>query len=119
MTSASKNTSNEDAASKHSDESSMESVYSSLIKPLLSGLYIVGFLNALFQASVEAYNIRLYAINEYGRVIHEFDPYFNYRAAEVGRFSKKSRNREGIFTQFSQQRFFFASSRQRLLYSCL
>jgi len=30
----------------------------------------------------EAYEIRLYAINEYGRVIHEFDPYFNYRAAE-------------------------------------
>jgi hypothetical protein len=29
----------------------------------------------LFKACVEAYNIRLYAINEYGRVIHEFDPY--------------------------------------------
>jgi asparagine N-glycosylation enzyme membrane subunit Stt3 len=30
-----------------------------------------------------AYHIRLVAIEEYGRVIHEFDPYFNYRAAEV------------------------------------
>jgi dolichyl-diphosphooligosaccharide--protein glycosyltransferase len=29
-----------------------------------------------------AYNIRLYAINTYGRVIHEFDPWFNYRATE-------------------------------------
>ena len=30
-----------------------------------------------------AYTIRLGAINEYGRVIHEFDPYFNFRATEV------------------------------------
>jgi dolichyl-diphosphooligosaccharide--protein glycosyltransferase len=30
-----------------------------------------------------AFHIRLVAIEEYGRVIHEFDPYFNYRAAEV------------------------------------
>src|SRR4051812_46367288 len=30
-----------------------------------------------------AYKIRLVAIKEYGPVIHEFDPYFNYRATEV------------------------------------
>lgn len=30
-----------------------------------------------------AYSIRLGAINEYGNVIHEFDPYFNFRATEV------------------------------------
>jgi hypothetical protein len=30
-----------------------------------------------------AYNIRLFAIKEYGTVIHEFDPWFNARAAEV------------------------------------
>jgi dolichyl-diphosphooligosaccharide--protein glycosyltransferase len=30
----------------------------------------------------QAYEIRLIAINEFGRVIHEFDPYFNYRATE-------------------------------------
>mmetsp|Transcript_38477 Transcript_38477/g.62276 ORF Transcript_38477/g.62276 Transcript_38477/m.62276 type:complete len:795 (-) Transcript_38477:40-2424(-) len=29
-----------------------------------------------------AYEIRLYAIKEYGLVIHEFDPWFNYRATE-------------------------------------
>eukprot|EP00933_Yihiella_yeosuensis_P082631 TRINITY_DN9657_c0_g1_i1.p1 TRINITY_DN9657_c0_g1~~TRINITY_DN9657_c0_g1_i1.p1 ORF type:complete len:864 (-),score=125.24 TRINITY_DN9657_c0_g1_i1:240-2831(-) len=29
-----------------------------------------------------AYDIRLYPIKEYGRLIHEFDPWFNYRAAE-------------------------------------
>ncbi len=30
-----------------------------------------------------AYRIRMGAIEEYGPVIHEFDPYFNYRATEV------------------------------------
>ncbi len=35
-----------------------------------------------------AYVIRLQAIYEYGPVIHEFDPYFNYRATEVS-FNKK------------------------------
>ena len=30
-----------------------------------------------------AYQIRLSSILEYGPVIHEFDPYFNYRATEV------------------------------------
>jgi dolichyl-diphosphooligosaccharide--protein glycosyltransferase len=29
-----------------------------------------------------AYDIRLYPIQDYGMVIHEFDPWFNYRAAE-------------------------------------
>ena len=32
-----------------------------------------------------AYKIRLGAIEEFGPVIHEFDPYFNYRATEVSR----------------------------------
>lgn len=30
-----------------------------------------------------AYNIRLISIREFGTVIHEFDPYFNFRATEV------------------------------------
>ena len=30
-----------------------------------------------------AYTIRLNAISTFGRVIHEFDPYFNFRATEV------------------------------------
>mmetsp|Transcript_17029 Transcript_17029/g.32223 ORF Transcript_17029/g.32223 Transcript_17029/m.32223 type:complete len:828 (+) Transcript_17029:233-2716(+) len=30
----------------------------------------------------EAYDIRLEAIKEYGPIIHEFDPYFNFRATE-------------------------------------
>ena len=30
-----------------------------------------------------AYRIRLLAIVDFGTVIHEFDPYFNFRATEV------------------------------------
>ncbi len=37
----------------------------------------------LFYSLLNAYKIRLHAIEEYGPVIHEFDPYFNYRATEV------------------------------------
>merc|ERR550532_649687 len=29
-----------------------------------------------------AYSIRLYPIQDYGMIIHEFDPWFNYRATE-------------------------------------
>ena len=33
-------------------------------------------------ALLAAYNIRLHALNTYGNVIHEFDPWFNYRATQ-------------------------------------
>ena len=36
-----------------------------------------------------AYQIRMHAIDEYGPVIHEFDPYFNYRATEVRKYLLK------------------------------
>merc|ERR1719482_239943 len=29
-----------------------------------------------------AYDIRLYPVKDFGYIIHEFDPWFNYRAAE-------------------------------------
>ena len=35
-----------------------------------------------YKVLMAAYNIRLGAINQFGPVIHEFDPYFNYRATE-------------------------------------
>lgn len=41
---------------------------------------------ALYVSTVivsNAYEIRMGAINEFGAVIHEFDPYFNFRATEV------------------------------------
>jgi len=49
----------------------------------LHAIVIVVLLNALYRICWEAYNIRTYAIQEFGRIIHEFDPYFNYRATEV------------------------------------
>jgi dolichyl-diphosphooligosaccharide--protein glycosyltransferase len=39
-------------------------------------------LSALAFIVREAYRIRLYAITDYGRVIHEFDPWFNFRATQ-------------------------------------
>ena len=76
-------TGNRSKSSTPKDVTSVGSVYLSLIYPVASAIYIVCFLNLLYRACLEAYDIRLYAIKEYGRVIHEFDPYFNYRAAEV------------------------------------
>ena len=38
---------------------------------------------ALFAWAIhESYRIRLYPVKIYGRIIHEFDPWFNYRAAQ-------------------------------------
>mmetsp|Transcript_15450 Transcript_15450/g.38925 ORF Transcript_15450/g.38925 Transcript_15450/m.38925 type:complete len:973 (-) Transcript_15450:115-3033(-) len=37
---------------------------------------------AIYRIVYNAYRIRMAAIDEYGPVIHEFDPYFNYRATE-------------------------------------
>lgn len=42
---------------------------------------VVGYLMVLIVYN--SYRIRMSAIDEYGPVIHEFDPYFNYRATEV------------------------------------
>ncbi|EEH59053.1 glycosyltransferase family 66 protein, partial [Micromonas pusilla CCMP1545] len=36
----------------------------------------------LVASLVAAYRIRLYAVRDYGRVIHEFDPWFNFRATQ-------------------------------------
>lgn len=46
--------------------------------------YAFGLLQVIGMLLVfsKAYNIRLHAVNEYGAVIHEFDPYFNFRATE-------------------------------------
>ncbi len=47
---------------------------------LVSFYLLVGAFFAV--AAWKAYTIRLYAIETYGRVIHEFDPWFNMRAAQ-------------------------------------
>jgi hypothetical protein len=41
---------------------------------------------AIFVIIKNAYQIRMGAIEEYGPVIHEFDPYFNFRATEVSTY---------------------------------
>ena len=38
---------------------------------------------ALYHCCATAYAIRMQSIEEFGPVIHEFDPYFNFRATEV------------------------------------
>ena len=43
-------------------------------------LAVVVRLALLALAVYWAYDIRMYAINEYGRLIHEFDPWFNFHA---------------------------------------
>ena len=52
-----------------------------------SQLYgLVWFGAAVYAAGIvvhNAYKIRMGAIEEFGPVIHEFDPYFNFRATEV------------------------------------
>eukprot|EP00758_Cryptobia_borreli_P014453 Tbor_TRINITY_DN5923_c1_g1::TRINITY_DN5923_c1_g1_i5::g.19330::m.19330/K07151/STT3; dolichyl-diphosphooligosaccharide--protein glycosyltransferase len=49
-------------------------------------LHIIGFLLSgyvvTFIAMKEAFDIRTIALKEYGYIIHEFDPWFNYRATQ-------------------------------------
>ena len=67
-------------ASRQSDASSEDNE---------NGFFSKSFAVALFGAFMgtlillTSYNIRLMAIQEFGPVIHEFDPYFNLRATEV------------------------------------
>lgn len=50
---------------------------------ILQAIFGVVVIQLLYWICREAYDIRMYAVKEYGRIIHEFDPYFNYRATEV------------------------------------
>jgi len=50
---------------------------------LLGNLVYLSFVGAaIYYIGTCAYQIRLSAIKEYGPIIHEFDPYFNWRATE-------------------------------------
>jgi dolichyl-diphosphooligosaccharide---protein glycosyltransferase len=49
---------------------------------ILAAVYAAGLSNVMYYSLLQAYEIRLHSITEYGRVIHEFDPYFNYRVTE-------------------------------------
>jgi dolichyl-diphosphooligosaccharide---protein glycosyltransferase len=52
-------------------------------KMVLTIIGWIGVMYLTYHILWSAYKIRLQAIEEYGPVIHEFDPYFNYRATEV------------------------------------
>lgn len=56
--------------------------YDSTANVVVLSIMAVIALQVLYRTALEAYKIRMYAIEEYGPVIHEFDPYFNYRATE-------------------------------------
>jgi hypothetical protein len=71
------------AGPKNSRSMTVAATDSTAAGSLVHAVVIVGLLNVMYYICREAYNIRLYAINEFGRIIHEFDPYFNYRATEV------------------------------------
>jgi dolichyl-diphosphooligosaccharide--protein glycosyltransferase len=45
-------------------------------------VYFCSISTALLIALFAAVNIRLHAVTNYGRVIHEFDPWFNFRATQ-------------------------------------
>ena len=65
------------ASSSSSPSSSLSSDY--LINLVWFGAVLYGIKHFLHQA----YIIRMQAIEEFGPVIHEFDPYFNWRATQV------------------------------------
>eukprot|EP00435_Cladocopium_sp_Y103_P031164 s2296_g7.t2 len=52
------------------------------IASMLQVLWWSLLLGLLLEAALRAYEIRLWAIKDYGAIIHEFDPWFNYRATE-------------------------------------
>ena len=65
---------------RNNNETSGE--FLALVDKILAVLWQVGvFIGFLFVCQ-KSYNIRLYAVEEYGAVIHEFDPYFNFRSTE-------------------------------------
>jgi hypothetical protein len=46
-------------------------------------VWVAAAVFVLYKVLATAYDIRLTSIKEYGTVIHEYDPYFNFRATEV------------------------------------
>jgi len=49
---------------------------------VLKAALVAAQVYAFYYAASSAYTIRLHAVNEYGRIIHEFDPWFNFRATK-------------------------------------
>ena len=52
------------------------------VHPLQLAVASAARVAVLAVAAYFAYDIRMYAVREYGRIIHEFDPWFNFRATQ-------------------------------------
>merc|ERR1719409_16531 len=52
------------------------------LSQVLSGWSSFVYVVLLAHAAYYAYDIRLFAVRNYGRIIHEFDPWFNFRATQ-------------------------------------
>jgi asparagine N-glycosylation enzyme membrane subunit Stt3 len=53
----------------------------------ISGITSLGIFLRLINYFIQvSFRIRLLAIVDFGTVIHEFDPYFNFRATEVSEY---------------------------------
>mmetsp|Transcript_24713 Transcript_24713/g.51515 ORF Transcript_24713/g.51515 Transcript_24713/m.51515 type:complete len:974 (+) Transcript_24713:126-3047(+) len=70
------------SSSSKSSSSSSSSASSSPSDELVKLVWLGAVVYAAFFFLSNAYIIRLQAIQEYGPVIHEFDPYFNWRATQ-------------------------------------
>jgi len=68
-------TSTEKTSERDSEKDTNDGIYG------LVWISICGYL--IYRIIYTSYRIRMASIDEYGPVIHEFDPYFNYRATEV------------------------------------
>jgi len=66
------------SGNKKSFGASIEAVF----RPTLIVVLLSVFLVASQSILTTAYTIRLHAIENFGYIIHEFDPYFNFRAAQ-------------------------------------
>ena len=60
----------------------MRSVSANVLRPLAATLLICATLYYTNELLTLAYTVRLKAIHDFGYIIHEFDPYFNFRAAQ-------------------------------------
>ena len=66
-----------------SDDGLLERLFgASITRFVYASLWSIVVVQMFLKIVHEAYDIRLHAIKEYGMIIHEFDPWFNYRATE-------------------------------------
>jgi len=72
----------ESAASAAPPNNALGGVVASLLRPVLALVVLSFVVKEGIVILTKAYTIRLHAIETYGYIIHEFDPYFNFRAAQ-------------------------------------